>query len=74
MLVKLIFSIMPCIHADHCEEVDIEFVPEGQETQPDSPLEDTVSTELKRQNSIRRSRRSRLELHQAPRHSHVEVN
>lgn len=36
---------------------DIELIPERDDTQPDSPLEDTVSVTLKRENSIRRSQR-----------------
>ncbi|XP_061547082.1 canalicular multispecific organic anion transporter 1 [Phycodurus eques] len=37
---------------------DEDMVPEGADTQPDSPLEDTVTTTLKRENSIRRSQRN----------------
>uniref|UniRef100_A0A673B4P9 ATP-binding cassette, sub-family C (CFTR/MRP), member 2 n=1 Tax=Sphaeramia orbicularis TaxID=375764 RepID=A0A673B4P9_9TELE len=36
---------------------DVELIPESQDAQPDSPLEDTVSVTLKRENSIRRSQR-----------------
>ncbi|KAL6101831.1 abcc2 [Pungitius sinensis] len=36
---------------------DVELIPEREETLPDSPLEDTVSVTLKRENSIRRSQR-----------------
>lgn len=51
------------IHTDSCQDTaDIELIPEGEDTQPDSPLEDTVSVTLKRENSIRRSQRhGRLE-------------
>lgn len=46
------------IHSDHYEDVaDVELIPEREETLPDSPLEDTVSLTLKRENSIRRSQR-----------------
>uniref|UniRef100_A0A4W6CQJ0 ATP-binding cassette, sub-family C (CFTR/MRP), member 2 n=1 Tax=Lates calcarifer TaxID=8187 RepID=A0A4W6CQJ0_LATCA len=42
-----------------CQDtVDIELIPEREDTQPDSPLEDTVSVTLKRENSIRRSQRN----------------
>lgn len=57
----------PCVyghfHSDRCQDtVDIELIPEREDTQPDSPLEDTVSVTLKRENSIRRSQRNgRLE-------------
>ncbi|KAM8860010.1 ATP-binding cassette sub-family C member 2 isoform 1-T2 [Spinachia spinachia] len=37
---------------------DVELIPEEEETLPDSPLEDTVSVTLKRENSIRRSQRN----------------
>ncbi|KAM3606183.1 uncharacterized protein V6R79_012047 [Siganus canaliculatus] len=37
--------------------VDVELTAEREDTQPDSPLEDTVSLTLKRENSIRRSQR-----------------
>lgn len=37
---------------------DEDLVPEGDDTQPDSPLEDTVTATLKRGNSIRRSQRN----------------
>ncbi|XP_033956822.1 ATP-binding cassette sub-family C member 2 [Pseudochaenichthys georgianus] len=39
------------------ETVDVELIPETEDLQPDSPLEDTVSLTLKRENSIRRSKR-----------------
>lgn len=40
----------------------MELIPEREDPQPDSPLEDTVSSTLKRENSIRRSQRNgRLE-------------
>uniref|UniRef100_A0A8C5GHS1 ABC-type glutathione-S-conjugate transporter n=1 Tax=Gouania willdenowi TaxID=441366 RepID=A0A8C5GHS1_GOUWI len=39
-------------------EPDVELFPETEDTQPDSPLEDTVSATLKRENSIRRSQRT----------------
>ncbi|XP_073338250.1 ATP-binding cassette sub-family C member 2 [Pagrus major] len=42
---------------DH-DTADIEFIPEREDTQPDSPLEDTVSVTLKRESSIRRSQRN----------------
>ncbi|GLD66489.1 canalicular multispecific organic anion transporter 1, partial [Lates japonicus] len=45
--------------SDRCQDtVDIELIPEREDTQPDSPLEDTVSVTLKRENSIRRSQRN----------------
>ncbi|KAM7408746.1 hypothetical protein PAMA_002464 [Pampus argenteus] len=45
--------------SDHDQDTaDIELIPESEDTQPDSPLEDTVSVTLKRENSIRRSQRS----------------
>uniref|UniRef100_A0AAQ4Q6G1 ATP-binding cassette, sub-family C (CFTR/MRP), member 2 n=1 Tax=Gasterosteus aculeatus aculeatus TaxID=481459 RepID=A0AAQ4Q6G1_GASAC len=44
--------------SNHYEDVaDVELIPEREETLPDSPLEDTVSVTLKRENSIRRSQR-----------------
>uniref|UniRef100_A0A3P9K0Y3 ATP-binding cassette, sub-family C (CFTR/MRP), member 2 n=1 Tax=Oryzias latipes TaxID=8090 RepID=A0A3P9K0Y3_ORYLA len=44
---------------DGCQDTeDLEIIPEREDTQPDSPLEDTVSFTLKRENSIRRSQRS----------------
>lgn len=48
---------------DHYQDTaDVELIPEREDTQPDSPLEDTVSVTLKRENSIRRSQRhGRLE-------------
>nr|XP_046256958.1 canalicular multispecific organic anion transporter 1 isoform X2 [Scatophagus argus] len=39
------------------DSVDVELIPEREDTQADSPLEDTVSITLKRENSIRRSQR-----------------
>ncbi|XP_041803743.1 canalicular multispecific organic anion transporter 1 isoform X2 [Chelmon rostratus] len=39
------------------DTADIELIPEREDAQPDSPLEDTVSVTLKRENSIRRSQR-----------------
>uniref|UniRef100_A0A4W6CQK3 ATP-binding cassette, sub-family C (CFTR/MRP), member 2 n=1 Tax=Lates calcarifer TaxID=8187 RepID=A0A4W6CQK3_LATCA len=42
----------------YTDTVDIELIPEREDTQPDSPLEDTVSVTLKRENSIRRSQRN----------------
>uniref|UniRef100_A0A7N8XUW9 ATP-binding cassette, sub-family C (CFTR/MRP), member 2 n=1 Tax=Mastacembelus armatus TaxID=205130 RepID=A0A7N8XUW9_9TELE len=42
----------------HCQDTaDLELIPEREDTQPDSPLEDSVSFTLKRENSIRRSQR-----------------
>ncbi|KAI9535317.1 Canalicular multispecific organic anion transporter 1 [Dissostichus eleginoides] len=38
------------------ETVDVELIPETEDLQPDSPLEDTVSLTLKRENSICRSK------------------
>ncbi|XP_035519605.1 canalicular multispecific organic anion transporter 1 isoform X1 [Morone saxatilis] len=44
--------------SDRCQDTaDVELIPEREDTQPDSPLEDTVSVTLKRENSIRRSQR-----------------
>ncbi|XP_059215146.1 canalicular multispecific organic anion transporter 1 isoform X2 [Centropristis striata] len=44
--------------SDRCQNTaDVELIPEREETQPDSPLEDTVSVTLKRESSIRRSQR-----------------
>ncbi|XP_031732915.1 ATP-binding cassette sub-family C member 2 [Anarrhichthys ocellatus] len=44
---------------DHYQVVaDVELIPETEDTLPDSPLEDTVSVTLKRENSIRRSQRN----------------
>ncbi|XP_068578796.1 ATP-binding cassette sub-family C member 2 [Cebidichthys violaceus] len=44
---------------DHYQDVaDVELIPEREDTLPDSPLEDTVSVTLKRENSIRRSQRN----------------
>lgn len=40
------------------DTADIELIPEREDTQPDSPLEDTVSFTLKREHSIRRSQRN----------------
>uniref|UniRef100_A0A7N8XKB9 ATP-binding cassette, sub-family C (CFTR/MRP), member 2 n=1 Tax=Mastacembelus armatus TaxID=205130 RepID=A0A7N8XKB9_9TELE len=43
---------------NHCQDTaDLELIPEREDTQPDSPLEDSVSFTLKRENSIRRSQR-----------------
>lgn len=39
------------------DTADVELIPESDDAQPDSPLEDTVSSTLKRENSIRRSQR-----------------
>ncbi|XP_040905275.1 canalicular multispecific organic anion transporter 1 [Toxotes jaculatrix] len=45
--------------SDRCQDTaDFELIPEREDTQPDSPLEDTVSVTLKRENSIRRSQRN----------------
>ncbi|XP_039995158.1 canalicular multispecific organic anion transporter 1 [Xiphias gladius] len=45
--------------SDRCQDTaDVELIPEREDTQPDSPLEDTVSVTLKRENSIRRSQRN----------------
>lgn len=51
------------IYSDRCQDTAVvELIPEREDTQPDSPLEDTVSVTLKRENSIRRSQRQgRLE-------------
>ncbi|XP_038593401.1 canalicular multispecific organic anion transporter 1 [Micropterus salmoides] len=44
--------------SDLCQDIaDVELIPEREDTQPDSPLEDTVSVTLKRESSIRRSQR-----------------
>lgn len=40
------------------DTADVELIPDREDTQPDSPLEDTVSLTLKRENSIRRSQRN----------------
>ncbi|KAM6997810.1 ATP-binding cassette sub-family C member 2 isoform 2-T2 [Tautogolabrus adspersus] len=40
------------------DTADVELIPERDDAQPDSPLEDTVSATLKRENSIRRSQRN----------------
>ncbi|TNN71772.1 Canalicular multispecific organic anion transporter 1 [Liparis tanakae] len=40
------------------EAADVEVIPEREDTLPDSPLEDTVSVTLKREDSIRRSQRN----------------
>ncbi|CAJ1067622.1 canalicular multispecific organic anion transporter 1 [Xyrichtys novacula] len=42
---------------DSKDTADVELIPERDDAQPDSPLEDTVSATLKRENSIRRSQR-----------------
>ncbi|KAM9344970.1 ATP-binding cassette sub-family C member 2 [Symphorus nematophorus] len=45
--------------SEHCQDTaDIELIPEREDPQPDSPLEDTVSVTLKRESSIRRSQRN----------------
>ncbi|XP_029305645.1 LOW QUALITY PROTEIN: ATP-binding cassette sub-family C member 2 [Cottoperca gobio] len=45
--------------SDRCQDTaDVELIPESEDTLPDSPLEDTVSATLKRENSIRRSQRN----------------
>ncbi|KAF6731478.1 Canalicular multispecific organic anion transporter 1 [Oryzias melastigma] len=42
-----------------CQDTeDFEIIPDGGDAEPDSPLEDTVSLTLKRENSIRRSQNS----------------
>ncbi|TKS85591.1 Canalicular multispecific organic anion transporter 1 ATP-binding cassette sub-family C member 2 [Collichthys lucidus] len=42
-----------------CQDTaDVELIPEREDTQPDSPLEDAVSFALKRDSSIRRSQRN----------------
>lgn len=47
------------IYSDRCQvTADVELIPEGEDTQPDSPLEDTVAVTLKRETSIRRSQRN----------------
>lgn len=40
------------------DSINIELIPEREDPMPDSPLEDTVSSTLKRENSIRRSKRN----------------
>ncbi|XP_068424094.1 ATP-binding cassette sub-family C member 2 [Clinocottus analis] len=40
------------------DAADVELIPEREDTLPDSPLEDTVSFTLKREDSIRRSQRN----------------
>ncbi|XP_034407618.1 canalicular multispecific organic anion transporter 1 isoform X2 [Cyclopterus lumpus] len=40
------------------DAADVELIPEREDTLPDSPLEDTVSVTLKREDSIRRSQRN----------------
>lgn len=47
-----------CPYFSDQNTADIELIPEREDTQPDSPLEDTVSFTLKRENSIRRSQRN----------------
>lgn len=47
--------------ARYQDSAEVELIPEREDTQPDSPLEDTVSATLKRENSIRRSQRGRLD-------------
>eukprot|EP00064_Thunnus_orientalis_P019831 superscaffoldBa00005143_g19961 len=45
--------------SDSCQDTaDVELIPETEDTQHDSPLEDTVSVTLKRENSVRRSQRN----------------
>ncbi|XP_023265173.1 canalicular multispecific organic anion transporter 1 [Seriola lalandi dorsalis] len=45
--------------SDPCQDTaDVELIPEREDMQPDSPLEDTVSVTLKRETSIRRSQRN----------------
>uniref|UniRef100_A0A673BAN6 ABC-type glutathione-S-conjugate transporter n=1 Tax=Sphaeramia orbicularis TaxID=375764 RepID=A0A673BAN6_9TELE len=56
----LFFHIVKYNHLfeDYSQDTeDVELIPESQDAQPDSPLEDTVSVTLKRENSIRRSQR-----------------
>ncbi|KAK2824276.1 hypothetical protein Q5P01_021451 [Channa striata] len=44
--------------SDRCQDtIDVELIPERDDNQLDSPLEDTVSLTLMRENSIRRSKR-----------------
>ncbi|XP_026210427.1 canalicular multispecific organic anion transporter 1 [Anabas testudineus] len=51
-------SNQPLSTSDNFQETaDIDLIPEREDTQPDSPLEDSVSFTLKRENSIRRSQR-----------------
>ncbi|XP_077439067.1 ATP-binding cassette sub-family C member 2 [Vanacampus margaritifer] len=50
-------SVTTASEYDH-SVADEDMVPEGDDTQPDSPLEDTVTATLKRGNSIRRSQRN----------------
>uniref|UniRef100_A0A665VH35 ATP-binding cassette, sub-family C (CFTR/MRP), member 2 n=1 Tax=Echeneis naucrates TaxID=173247 RepID=A0A665VH35_ECHNA len=40
------------------DTTEIELIPEREDTQPDSPLEDTISVTLKRESSLRRSQRN----------------
>lgn len=50
------------VHLDDNQNTeDLELIPDREDALPDSPLEDTVSYTLKRENSIRRSQRSRFE-------------
>nr|XP_057915142.1 canalicular multispecific organic anion transporter 1 isoform X1 [Doryrhamphus excisus]XP_057915143.1 canalicular multispecific organic anion transporter 1 isoform X1 [Doryrhamphus excisus] len=54
-----------------------EMIPEGDDAQPDSPLEDTVTVTLKRENSIRRSQRNssfRVGKNSSTRKSESETN
>ncbi|XP_029376380.1 ATP-binding cassette sub-family C member 2 isoform X2 [Echeneis naucrates] len=45
--------------SDGCQDTtEIELIPEREDTQPDSPLEDTISVTLKRESSLRRSQRN----------------
>ncbi|XP_028983418.1 canalicular multispecific organic anion transporter 1 [Betta splendens] len=44
--------------SDRCQDTaDVELICESDDTQPDSPLEDSVSVTLKRENTLRRSQR-----------------
>ncbi|XP_028278726.1 ATP-binding cassette sub-family C member 2 isoform X2 [Parambassis ranga] len=45
--------------SDRCQDTaDLELIPDIEDTQPDSPMEDAVSITLKRESSIRRSQRN----------------
>lgn len=47
------------IFSDQCQDsADLELIPDIEDTQPDSPMEDAVSITLKRESSIRRSQRN----------------
>lgn len=53
------FVIYDYICSARCQDTtDVELIPEREDTQPDSPLEDAVSFTLKRESSIRRSQRN----------------